>query len=235
MEKFTKTHIESLVGTKIKNLNLYIRALTHTSALKKYTNLSEDYETLEFMGDSVLGFVITKYLFDKYKDQNEGFLTRARTKIVRSETLAGFARSLGLGNLILMDDKGIRNNWNNNPKILEDCFEALVGAIYMDLGMVAARDFILNILETANVSLIDDNYKDQVMRYCQALKYPQPIYDVISHVNGMFTIRLVMNNTVCGQGVASTKKQAEQYAAHMALKTMNLSIPSYASQGPIAY
>jgi len=230
-----RTQIETLVGTKIKNLNLYIRALTHKSALKKYENLTDDYETLEFMGDSVLGFVITKWLFDKYEEQKEGFLTRARTKIVRSETLAGFARDLGIGELILMDDKGIRNKWNYNPKIMEDCFEALVGAIYLDLGMIQARNFILHIIEKSNVSLVDDNYKDQIMRYCQALKHPAPEYSVVSFEHNVFTIHLILNGTVCGQGTASTKKQAEQNAALMALKTMNLSIPNYASKGPTTY
>jgi len=235
MEKLTKLRIETLVGTKIKDLNLYIRALTHKSALKKYEHLKDDYETLEFMGDSVLGFVITKWLFDKYQGENEGFLTRARTKIVRSETLAGFAKQLGLGELILMDDKGIRNGWNYNPKIMEDCFEALIGALYLDLGMIHVKNFILNIIESANVSLVDDNYKDQVMRYCQAMKHPVPEYLVHTIDQGYFVIHLKLNGVVCGQGMASNKKQAEQHAALMALKTMNLSIPNYASKGPDAY
>lgn len=235
MEKLTKLRIETLVGTKIKDLNLYIRALTHKSALKKYEHLTDDYETLEFMGDSVLGFVITKWLFDKYHGENEGFLTRARTKIVRSETLAGFAKQLGLGELILMDDKGIRNSWNYNPKIMEDCFEALIGAIYLDLGMIQVKNFILNIIEAANVSLVDDNYKDQVMRYCQAMKHHAPEYIVHTMDQGYFVIHIKLNGVVCGQGMASNKKQAEQNAALMALKTMNLTIPSYASKGPDAY
>lgn len=226
--EFDRKHIETLVGTKIKNLNLYIRAFTHKSALKKY-ELSDDYETLEFMGDSVLGFVITKYLFDRYSDKKEGFLTRARTKIVRSQTLAEFAKKLNLGSLILMDDKGVRNNWNNNPKILEDCFEAFVGAIYLDLGIVHARDFILNILETHDISLEDDNYKDQVMRYCQAQKHTLPEYTVVSHENGIFCIQLMMNDIVYGCGYAKTKKEAEQNAAFITLKTLNLKIPKHAS------
>ena len=131
-----------------------------------------------------------------------------------------------------MDDKGMRNKWNYNPKIMEDCFEALVGAIYLDLGMIHARDFILNIIEKANVSLVDDNYKDQVMRYCQARKLPPPEYIVHSVEQGYFVIHLNLNGVICGQGMAQTKKQAEQNAALMALKTMKLEIPSYASKGP---
>lgn len=224
--EFDRKKIEKLVGTKIKNLNLYVRAFTHKSALKKY-RLDGDYETLEFMGDSVLGFVITKYLFDLYEDQKEGFLTRARTQIVRSQTLAGFARELQLGQLILMDDKGILNNWNNNPKILEDCFEALIGAIYLDLGMVHAKNFILDIIKRADLSFIDDNYKDQIMRYCQANKLPAPEYTVEAHTNGTFCVSLKINNVDCGCGYATTKKQAQQNVALLALKTMNLQIPKH--------
>ena len=79
--------IEHLVGTKIRDVSLYQRAFTHKSALKKYRGLASSYETLEFMGDSVLGFIITRYLFDKYQDEQEGFLTKARTKMVRGTTL----------------------------------------------------------------------------------------------------------------------------------------------------
>ena len=128
--------LSALVGTKVNKIELYRRAFTHKSALKRYKGLSGSYETLEFMGDSVLGFIITRHLFDKYEKEQEGFLTKARTKMVRGKTLCEIATQLGLDSWILMDDKGIRNNWNTNPNILEDVFEALVGAIYLDLGMV---------------------------------------------------------------------------------------------------
>jgi dsRNA-specific ribonuclease len=102
-----QNQIEQLVGTKIKNLSLYQRAFTHKSALKEYENLTESFETLEFMGDSVLGFIITKFLFDRFEERQEGFLTKARTKLVRSETLADIALKLGLNKLVLMDEKGM--------------------------------------------------------------------------------------------------------------------------------
>jgi len=164
-----QNQIEQLVGTKIKNLSLYQRAFTHKSALKEYENLTESFETLEFMGDSVLGFIITKFLFDRFEERQEGFLTKARTKLVRSETLADIATKLGLNNLVLMDEKGMRNGWNNNPKILEDVFEALVGAIYMDLGLLHAKEFVLRIYNdprfiNLNAIMVDDNFKDHLMR-----------------------------------------------------------------------
>ena len=159
---FPRSEIERLIGTKMKNENVYIRAFTHKSALKKYKGLEGSYETLEFMGDSVLGFIITKFLFDRFEDRQEGFLTKARTKLVRGKTLCEIAERLQLHAWILMDDKGIRNGWNTNANILEDVFEALVGAIYMDLGIIHAKTFVFSafqsIFESIEKSLADDNY-----------------------------------------------------------------------------
>jgi len=227
--KISRDVIHNLIGTKIKNIELYQRAFTHKSALKRYTGLDGSYETLEFMGDSVLGFVITKHLFDRHEKQQEGFLTKARTKMVRGRTLCEISKVLGLEKLILMDEKGERNGWNTNEHIMEDVFEALVGAIYLDLGMVHAKKFILDSFTKVTTSLVDDNYKDQLMRWCQALKYPLPEYRVDGQVNGQFFITVVVDTMECGSGFATTKKQAEQNAAEILLKTdprfKNKSIP----------
>ena len=104
----SKTDIESLIGVKINNLSSYQKAFIHKSALKEDDTLTDSFETLEFMGDSVLGFVITKYLFDRYEDKKEGFLTKARTKLVRGETLAKIAMKLGMYKWVRMDEKGMR-------------------------------------------------------------------------------------------------------------------------------
>jgi ribonuclease-3 len=104
--EIVRVDMDGLVGTKVKNLALYQRAFTHKSALKRYSGLTGSYETLEFMGDSVLGFIITKHLFDLHEKQQEGFLTKARTKMVRGRTLCEISKVLGLGKLILMDEKG---------------------------------------------------------------------------------------------------------------------------------
>ncbi len=213
--------LEKLVGTKVNNLAIYQKAFTHKSALKRYT-LTESFETLEFMGDSVLGFLVTKFLFDQYESRQEGFLTKARTKLVRGNMLASIARRLGLERWILMDEKGIRNGWNHNEKVLEDAFEALIGAIYLDLGLLHAKKFVIGIFsDTSLVDLdcimVDDNYKDRLMRYCQANKLNLPEYIVTSHVNGTFCIHVSVNGGVLGQGSAKTKKQAEQLSAYEAL------------------
>jgi ribonuclease-3 len=214
----TKEQVEELIGTKIKDLNLYQKAFTHKSSMKEYEQLTESFETLEFMGDSVLGFIITKFLFDRYEERQEGFLTKARTKLVRSETLADIALKLGLNDIVLMDEKGMRNGWNNNPKILEDVFEALVGAIYMDLGLLHAKQFILRIYQDPkyvdlNSIMIDDNFKDHLMRHCQVNGWELPEYRVVAHEDGIFFIDAIVNNEDVARGYAKSKKQAEQNAA----------------------
>jgi ribonuclease-3 len=216
-----RMELEKLVGTKVNNLAIYQKAFTHKSALKRYL-LTESFETLEFMGDSVLGFLVTKFLFDKYEERQEGFLTKARTKLVRGNMLASIAKQLGLDKWILMDEKGIRNGWNQNEKVLEDAFEALIGAIYLDLGLLHTKKFVLGIFSDPNLVnmdciMIDDNYKDRLMRYCQANKLGLPDYPIVTHLNGVFTISVTINGANLGQGSAKTKKQAEQLAAYEAL------------------
>ena len=216
----TKPQIEQLVGTKIKNLDLYQKAFTHKSALKEYEQLNESFETLEYIGDSVLGFVITKFLFDQYESKQEGFLTKARTKLVRGETLANIAKILGLEKMVVMDEKGMRNGWNNNPKILEDVFEALIGALYMDLGLLHAKEFVLRIYNDRkyidlNLIMVDDNFKDHLMRYCQLNNWQLPEYRVSGHHEGIFYIDIYVNGQFMSRGAAKSKKQAEQNAAKL--------------------
>ena len=213
-----KAQVEQVVGTKIKNLSLYQRAFTHKSALKENEHLTESFETLEFIGDSVLGFVITKYLFDRYENKQEGFLTKARTKLVRGETLAHIANHLGLSKYVIMDENGMRNNWNTNVKILEDVFEALVGALYMDIGLIHAKEFILRLYQDPDVIdmgtiMIDDNFKDHLMRYCQVNNWELPDYRVVGHHEGIFYIDIYVQNSFFARGAARSKKQAEQNAA----------------------
>ena len=211
--------VNALAGTKIKDITLYRRAFTHKSALKRYSGLTGSYETLEFMGDSVLGFIITKHLFDLHEKEQEGFLTKARTKMVRGKTLCEISKVLCLEKLILMDEKGERNGWNMNENIMEDVFEAFVGAVYLDLGMVHAKRFVLDSFTKVQTSLVDDNWKDQLMRWCQALKYALPEYRMDGQTNGQFFITVVVDGMDCGSGFATTKKQAEQNAAEIVLKT----------------
>ena len=221
----TREEANTLVGTKVRDIELYRRAFIHKSALKVY-NFETSNETLEFMGDSVLGFIITKFLFDKYEKNQEGFLTRARTKLVCGKTLAAIAEKLGLYKWIVMDEKGMRNEWFKNPKIMEDAFEAFVGAIYLDIGMIHTREFVLRVFNDPTIVDMnavlrkDDNFKDILMRYCQARKYDLPEYVMDAKDSTRFRIRVFVLKRDMGFGVASTKKEAEQKAACFALKNL---------------
>ena len=221
MDVITKVEIERIVGTRVSNVSVYIEAFTHKSALKQYTTLTKSYENLEFMGDSVLGFIVTRYLFDKYSGEHEeGFLTKARTKIVRGTTLSSISERMGLYKWVLMDDKGIKKGWNRNPKILEDVLEALIGAIYMDLGIIHTKQFVFKLLDEYPIDMNDDNYKDQLMRICQSRRYELPVYNVDSQFNSVFYISVYVNSVAYGRGCGTTKKQAEQVAAFEAIKNL---------------
>jgi len=214
--------LEQLVGTKFNNQDLYQRAFTHRSALKKYNNC-ENFETLEFLGDSVLGFIITKMIFDKYSNSQEGFMTKVRTKLVCGKTLASISKKLELYKWVVMDDKGMRNNWIMNDNILEDVFEAMIGAMYLDIGFVHVKRFVLRIFNDPTYVdmdelMLDDNYKDALMRYCQSARLQLPYYHLVQHTGDLFEVNVYINNCLYGSGTGKTKKKAEQHAAGQALR-----------------
>ena len=176
----TRKQIEKAVGFRIRNIKFYQRALVHKSIQKnvrKSQNAPEymkrSNETIEFLGDSVLGMIIAEYLFRKYPENDEGFLTRLRTRIVKGKTLGRLAKAIGLGDMILMSNHVIKIGGRDNGRILEDAFESIVGAIYMDLGLENARSFVLRVVKE-NISdeqlFSDDNYKDLLLRYMQLEK-----------------------------------------------------------------
>jgi ribonuclease-3 len=114
----------------------------------------------------------------------------------------------------------MRNGWNNNPKILEDAFEALIGAIYMDIGLIHAKEFVLRIftdpnIVDLNIIMIDDNFKDHLMKYCQVNNMELPEYRVVGQYEGLFYIDIYIQNACMSRGIAKSKKQAEQNAARM--------------------
>jgi ribonuclease-3 len=126
-----------------------------------------------------------------------------------------------------MDEKGERNGWVRNTKVLEDVFEAFVGAIYMDLGLLQAKRFVLELFnnpQVVDLGIIDedDNYKDILMRWCQAKRLELPEYRTLSHNQGVFVIDVTVRSEVCGVGKARNKKAAEQSAAQMALRELDV-------------
>ena len=231
----TREDIQNMLKMKVKNISYYQRALVHKSihkAVKRYqgTGLQEylvqHNERLEFLGDSVLGLIVANYLYHKYPDRDEGFLTRIKTKLVNGTQLAKLAKTINLGKYILMSNHVENIKGRDSQKILEDAFEALLAAIFNDLGFDAVNSFVLNIIDSLdfNEILIEDNYKDILLRYAQhdKIKPSTPEYTLISadgppH-NRIFTVAVVINGVQHCQGTGKSKKQAEQVAACLTLQ-----------------
>jgi ribonuclease III len=208
--------------------NAYLQAFTHKSAASFFQRQS--YERLEFLGDSIINFCTAKFLYDLYPHAQEGDLTKLRTRLCRSEALATLARHLHLESYVFMSGKALYRNWNTNTRILEDVFEALIGAIYIDQGLAPAKEFFTSVLlrwTDFNKLQLDFNYKDQLMRYCHAHSLPLPSYectDTMSKDAGkLFLIRVQIRDKH-GYGKHRVKKAAEQDAALAVLKALNVPV-----------
>lgn len=215
MTPLTRQALERVLGFTVVDFSKYYPVFTHISASKLD---HESYERSEFMGDAVINFVVAKLLFDMFPTANEGFLTKIRTKLVSGDCLSHLGYQLGLHNFITMNDRSMQQGFHKNRRILEDVFEALVGAVYLDRGASVAKTFFLNVLNRyVNFQdvLRDTNYKDGIMRYAQARGMPLPEYVVVSTspiAAKAFAVHVGLNGLV-GQGVGPSKKHAEQQAA----------------------
>lgn len=226
--------IEDLVGKPVDDLSLYRRAFTHRSLLREYPHQSlQSNERLEFLGDALLDLVIGEVLYHRFPDKEEGYLTRLRAKLVSTTALARYAKHMDLGPHLLMSRNAARSGGRENPNILADAFEALVGALYLDQGTDAARQFIheraLSPFDLTEVASRDQNYKSTLLEWMQAEGRPQPSYRVI-HEEGpshdkRFTVEVVVGDKTYGQGTAGSKQKAEQRAAQQTLESLQASSP----------
>ncbi len=221
--------VERLVGLPVMDLALYEQALKHRSLLRG-TPRSHLYsnERLEFLGDAVLGFVVAEHLYRHFPTKTEGFMTRLRAKLVNGLALAAYAESIDLGAFILMSDNMAQTDGRQNQTILADAFEAVVGALYLDRGLEAARRFIhrtmLEQVDLDDLAGQRDNFKSLLLEYVQAQGWPQPQYRVMteegpSH-DRRFTVEVVVHDLPYGTGRAASKKSAEQKAAREALRRL---------------
>lgn len=230
MEHLTRREIEELLDLRIRNVSFYREALTHKSAVKLY-NVPRSNERLEFIGDAVLNLIVTKYIYEKFPTENEGFLTKIRMKIVSGKMLAKIAKAIKINNYIRMNNKALKQNWNENERILEDALEALIGAMYFDMGFYHTTCFVYKMIDqfiTDEYLLEDNNYKDILMRYTQSNCYKLPVYETSKETGPdhkkLFTINVYVNDLLYGQGQAKIKKQAEQIAAKEALIKLNVDL-----------
>lgn len=226
----TREALEAILGFGVVDFDKYLPVFTHKSAVRDTGRAS--YERYEYMGDAVINFVVAKYLFDKFPAENEGFLTRVRTKLVSGKFLAMLSGRLGLHNLIAMNRKAIQQGWYTNPRIMEDVFESLVGCLYLDLGLMTAKNFLLAVIEKhANFDdiLRDTNYKDALMRYAQSKGMQLPEYRVLNDPQltrqPFFAVVVVLGGYALGNGQDVSKKGAEQLAAHRSLTMLGVLPP----------
>ncbi len=223
MNDITKKRLLSRLGCNFNDAALFELALTHRScgALNN--------ERLEFLGDSILGFVIGETLYQKFPDAKEGQLSRLRSQLVKGETLAEIAREFELGDCLNLGEGEMKSGGFRRASILADAVEAIIGAIYLDRGMEAARERILHWYQTRLQSLVlADNPKDpktELQEFLQARKAPLPEYDVVdiagdAHAQ-QFTVAcsttLLKQPT---QAKASSRRAAEKLAAAAALKAL---------------
>ncbi len=220
------TDFERRIGYEFKDKSLLQRALTHSSyANEKGTGL--DNERLEFLGDSVLGFITAEYLFDHYKDKAEGDLTKKRAYAVCEKTLFGYAEKIGLGDMILLGKGEERTGGRQRPSIVSDAFEAVIAAIYLDGGIENAKKFVLPFIEIASETKpVFKDYKSTLQEVLQQNPTEKFEYIVVGESgpdhNKEFIVEVHLNSNVIGTGKGSSKKRAEQEAARSALELMGL-------------
>jgi len=224
-------NLEKRIGYRFKNPAFLERALRHRSSLQM-DNLSagDSNELLEFLGDAVLGLVTADFLYRHFPDESEGKLTQLKSLVVSGQALSLLAVELGLGDFIIMGSGEIRNGGRQRPTILENAFEALVGAIYLDGGMKPAQRFLQNRLLSRLEEWTEleefQNYKSLLLEWAQANNLPQPYYRVIEESgpdhNKVFTIDVALNEEILGVGKGRSKKLAEQRAARAAMEKIGL-------------
>lgn len=206
------------------------RALTHRSYLNEHPEALEDNERLEFLGDAVLDFLVGAWLYNHFPEMREGELTRLRSALVRTEQLSVFAVQTGLGTVMRLgkgeDDSGGRER----PALLCATFEALVGALYLDAGIPAVREFIEPLLERATGSILaahkEQDPKSILQEWVQAQGFGPPIYHTLAAVGPehakTFEVEVVVNGKSLGQGSGHSKQAATKMAARNALSSLGL-------------
>ena len=207
--------------SKKVNMNIFREAMQHVTT--KYEENDKTYERLEYLGDAFFHLAITEYLYKRYDEENEGFLTRLRIRIERGDSMAELTKLLELDAYIQL------YNISVNDHILEDVFEAFLGAFYLNFHSKYAGMFVVKLVEKhknlAELINHDDNYKDLLLRYFHQMKWGHPIYEEGAREGNIKKFVSIVKNPfgkVLGKGVANSKKKAEQLASEQALVTLGI-------------
>ena len=211
----------------LKDEGLFRLAMTHRSAADN--SVRDSYERLEFYGDAVVGLVVAQYLYEHHPEWDQGMMSKARSSVVQEGPLAETALRLNLEDHLLLGPGEESTGGRNRPSVLCDIFEAVVGAVYIESGLEKARWFVLEQLHPflKRVSEGDINphdYKSKLQEIAQATWRKTPDYRV-SRESGneherRFTVSVLLDNEVLGEGTGRSKKDAEQSAAKDALEVI---------------
>lgn len=214
------TAIETIVGSKPFNLELYRLVTQHTSVAKESAHgIKESNERLEYLGDAVLGSVVAEYLFKKFPFKDEGFLTEMRSRIVNRESLNNLARKIGVDKIVEVDVN--RRNVLSHKSIHGDTLEALVGAVYLDRGFKFCRRFILKKLIGPHFNINElmkttTNYKSKIIEWAQRENHDLQ-FEIVEVKNKKhykeFTAQVILDGDPLKKGTGLSKKKAEQAAA----------------------
>lgn len=226
-------NIQKRLNYSFRDLTLLKAALTHKSYLRKKFNdhkVPSPFERMEFLGDSILGFAVSKELFQHYPDEQEGNLSKLKSKIVSETYLTIKANALDLGRYILLSSEELQSGGQNKPSILSDTMEALICAIYLDGGISAATRFVKNHILTEFEHLVNRielvNYKSILQEYLQSRNQPAPEYLTVAEEGPqhqkVFLVEVSVNGKKMGKGKGSTKKAAHQEAARITCQKLGI-------------
>lgn len=207
-----------------RDYNQFLEAFTHPSFSNEKKEKHGDYERLEFLGDAVLQFHVSKHIFELYPDIPEGQLTKLRSKLVREESLARFARSLKLASVIRLGSGEERNGGRDRDSVLADVFEAFIGAVCLQCGHgkveeILEKNIYLHIEDIDREDILD--YKTRLQEVVQADQRKTVTYNILSTQGPsnapVFEIAVILDEMQLGKGIGTSKKRAEQNAAKDAL------------------
>jgi len=214
------TSIEEVLGYSFRNKERLREALTHKSYSSE-SGFSKHNERLEFLGDSVLGLVVSCYLFKRYPANDEGYLSKIKSALVSRPSLSKWAAELGLGQHLLLGAGENLAGGKGRSSILSNALEALIGAIYIDGGLASAEKFITAWLAVQKAELLQTDYKSVLQERIQKKHKTPPEYEVMGtqgpEHDKVFAIRVRIGKKILGLGYGKNKKEAEQSAAECAL------------------
>jgi len=220
------TNLQQDIGYEFKNQGYLLMALTHPSYLNENKDDRDSYQRLEFLGDAILEFVASLYLFSQFRDIREGRLTEIRAAMVRTENLALCAQKFGLGDYLFISKGEEQNMGRGNANILADVLEALIAAIYLDSGQIKeVEEFFARFIKAELDNIIKNKLyvdsKTQLQELIQAKYKLTPVYKVIDQVQGSqvneFEMGVYLNEKCLATGKGKNKRLAEQQAAKNAL------------------